>query len=297
MAQSHSATSSAVISSDEEENEDDNVGDNVSSDNDNDNDSENKNREVTTAIMREQPVITLTLTDLQRLLSGVIQPSMVQNASAIRRLGDITNKVPFTEIFDGNAENTLTYIAQMERHIRLNNVTDPDLQFQVIMMSLPQSLKDSFYEWVYEEKELIDEHNAILRADHAEDADVDENHNALAWHDDLKEDIGDGRTLPRIKQWLVDMYPPPMTTFNFVENLRTVKFRNNECPKRVFQRFNHKYRLMREAIATMKSVNSKQKRRIPELRETDLEDILSKLWIHENNSKEHGNCGAINKKV
>ena len=261
---------------------------------------ENKNEEeatATTNVTEPERTVTLTLSDLQKLIAGIVQPSMVQNASAIRRLGDITNKVPFTEIFDGNAENTLTYIAQMERHIRLNNVTDPDVQFQVIMMSLPQSLKDGFYEWVHEERELIEEHNGQRRVEHLEDEVIDDNHNVLSWQDELKEDIDDGRTLAYIKQWLVDMYPPPMTTFNFIENLRTIKFRNNECPKRVYQRFDHKLRLMREAIAIMKSVNAKQKRRVPELRETDLEDILSKLWIHENNSKEHGNCGAINKKV
>ena len=208
--------------------------------------------------------------------------------------------VNFTTTFDENPKSTLPFIGAIDAFIDMNGLKDKDLQFKYVMYCLKDTQKQSLINWIKTEEEEVQAQNDDAVINYV---------TLLSAHNNMDIPVGPApvypvqkkatrtRTVDTIKNWLIALYPPPRTNYDFQRTLRSVRFRKNENPMNVIQRFQVKLRMINEAIKTMNKGITIVRHKVSKMPDATLCEILGDLFIRKNNRFQFDNKGEVNKCV
>ena len=177
----------------------------------------------------------------------------------LTRLLETNNDSVFTRKFTANRRDTLPYIFAMESFLRIQNITDTTIAFRKVIKSL------------------------------------DEGHRDLFMSDHVREDK---LTVNMLKIWLLDRYPPPPMRHEWIIRLKQIRMRKNEDPLLVYQKFNTILEKVDRAIAYLNlDLDEDSSKRIPIISDELKHEILSGIFIRNNNQIRCNNEGTINKRT
>ena len=172
------------------------------------------------------------------------------------------NNAIFTEKFTGQPQDTLPWIFAANRFLRINAFQNKLIQFQRIFQSLDPYYQNRF---MMDKNEAEDEENL---------------------------------TFQKLKEWILQEYPPIIAKHEFKSRLKSMKMYKNEDPNVAYSRFKYKLYQIETAIKEINAVvipdlGSK----LADLTDEDKFDALTAMFVRNNNDPRFNNNGAINQKV
>ena len=177
----------------------------------------------------------------------------------LTRLLETNNDSEFTRKFTANRRDTLPYIFAIDSFIRLQNITDDTIAFRKII------------------KSLDDGHRNLFMSDHVEEEKL---------------------TINMLKIWLLERYPPPPMKHEWIIRLKQIRMRKNEDPLLVYQKFLTILDKVNRAINYLNSdLDENSSKRIPKISDELKHEILSGIFIRNNNEMRCNNRGTINKET
>eukprot|EP01084_Bolivina_argentea_P176032 304693_1 len=190
--------------------------------------------------------------------------------SIANKLIQMQNKKLFESKFTRNNRDTIKYIEDAQRYLRINCFDDVQMAFARIFESLDENIQQKF---------MLD-HDRNESFDFMDD-DVDET------------EIPDPMHVSTIFKWLVLNYPPPPLKFEWENRLRTDTQRWQEDPTLVYDRYCIKLNKINRSIGLLNKISEDdhQMRLVQE--EIEIE-ALKGIFIRKNNKAIHGNKGTIN---
>jgi len=173
------------------------------------------------------------------------------------RLLETNNPAKFTAKFTGQNREVLPFIFNIDKFIRINGLTDKNVQFRRIFNTMDSHFQDLFIE----------------------DQDYDEE-----------------LTVELLVSWLISKYPPPPMKHEWVFKLKSIKMRKNEDPTLVWNKFQTLLKRINKAIEYVNKGRDDESKMKRVSREQKV-DALQAIFIRNNNCQKYDNQGEINKKI
>ena len=117
----------------------------------------------------------------------------------------------------------------------------------------------------------------------------------MHYSDDSQDDVN--LTWNKLKEWIINEYPPPPAKFQFRARLKQMTMRFNEDPNIAYARFTYKCDHITQAINAINASVTDRTKHIKALSDEDKLDALTGMFVRKNNSVQYKNRGNINKLV
>ena len=172
------------------------------------------------------------------------------------------NTATFTKQFTGQPHDTLPWIFAANKFLRINQFQNELIQFQRIFLSMNEYYQNRFM------------------------MDKEEEHDARNF------------TWKKLKQWVLEEYPPIIAKHEFKQRLKSLKMFRNEDPKVAYSRFKYKLNQITTAIKEINAVViADEATKLAELTEKDKFDALTAMFVRNNGLAKFHNDGPLNNKV
>ena len=181
------------------------------------------------------------------------------NAAIMARMLEMQNPAKFTRKFTGNRRDTFPYIFAMKRFLKINMFNDEGIKFQKIFNSIPEHFQNQFMT-------KYGDNDNNLNVDH-------------------------------LARWMLLQFPPPQTKHEFIISLKTIRYRLNEDPNAVHMRYKTKLATVKTAIDLLNEQVTDDQKEIKKINHEQQMEILTGIFVRNNNNPKFHNVGSTNKRV
>ena len=180
------------------------------------------------------------------------------NDQILQQMMEMQNQVVFTHKFTGSHRETLPYIFAMRRFFNINLFTNEMIKFRKVFNTLPVHFQNQF---------------------------MTQHQNARQW------------TINNFETWMLRTYPPPQSKHDFLVKLKSIRLRRNEDPNIVYNAYQAKLDIVNQAITLLNESITDREEKLDVISNEQQMDILTGIFVRNNNEARYKNQGAINRLV
>ena len=174
------------------------------------------------------------------------------------RMIQSNNKAEFKKKFSGNYRDTLPYIFAMDKFLKVQDIRDDTIKFRKIFNSIDEGYQDLYI------------------GEQPEDAKL---------------------TIESLQKWLLTTFPPPPMKHEWVIKLKRIRMRKNEDPLLVYGRYKALLKKINKAIDYINVGIPAIPDQVKKITGDQKCEILTGIFIRNNDKAELDNDGKINHKV